>query len=569
MPDREQDKPHAAAADLEQVLDQAFGTIREVFRERDAGLVLEESGTVCSVGKGIARIEGLPGVRSEELVRFAGGKLGIALNLEPKEVAVIMLDPLEGIEAGQEVRRTGKVVDVPVGPGLLGRVVDAKGQPLDNKGHISYTRRLPMERPAPQIMDRAPVRVPLQTGIQVIDALIPIGRGQRELILGDRHTGKSAIAMDTILNQARTDVICVYCAIEQRSSAVAGFVEDLRRHGVMDKCVVVMAAGDDPLGLRYAAPFAATSMAEYFMEQGQDVLIVYDDLTRHARAYRELSLLLRRPPAREAYPGDIFYLHSRLLERSTHLCDELGGGSLTALPVVETEAQNISAYIPTNLISITDGQIYLSPKLFQEGVLPPVDVGRSVSRVGGKTQLPAYKTVAADLRLSYSQFEELETFSRFGTNLEDETRRTLERGRRVRETLKQTQYRTRSVPEQIAALLAVTRGYFDAVPLAGITEAKRLVEAEITRHLPELCRQIEAGRDLDEADIKEITDRIGKALAPLVAEWAADTDEGTAASDESRVGQDRARTAATDEGPASAATAANENGAADADAGSA
>ncbi|MFA5801330.1 MAG: alternate F1F0 ATPase, F1 subunit alpha [Thermoleophilia bacterium] len=498
--------------ELKKVIDETVGTIGSVLSGQETSLGFHESGTVSFVGKGIVRITGLPNVRSEELVRFPGGKLGIALNLEPDEVAVILLDKQSGIEAGQMVSRTGRVVDVPVGEGLLGRVVDAKGMPLDSGGAIPGVSRRPIESPAPSIMDRAPVSVPLQTGIQVIDALIPIGRGQRELIIGDRHTGKTAIAVDTIINQVDKDVICVYCAIEQRGSAVAGVINDLHRHGAMEKSVVVVAAGEDPLGLRYSAPYAATAIAEYFMERGRDVLIVYDDLTRHARAYRELSLLLRRPPAREAYPGDIFYIHSRLLERATRLSDELGGGSLTALPIVETEAQNLSAYIPTNLISITDGQVYLSPKLFQEGVLPPVDVGRSVSRVGGKAQLPAYKAVAGDLRLSYSQFEELETFSRFGTNLEEETRMTLERGRRVRETLKQAQFRPRTAPEQIAVLLGVTRGLFNGLRLDDITAAKRSIEKEIENHLPELCRTILEGGELSDADIEAITERIGNAL---------------------------------------------------------
>jgi len=498
--------------DFRKVIDETAVTIDSVLAGQETELEFHESGTVCFVGKGIVRIKGLPNVRSEELVRFPGGKLGIALNLEPDEVAVILLDKRSGIEAGQAVSRTGRVVDVPLSDGLLGRVVDAKGMPLDGGRAIPESKRLPIERPAPSIMDRLPVTVPLQTGIQVIDALIPIGRGQRELIIGDRHTGKTAIAVDTIINQFDKDVICVYCAIEQRGSAVAGVIDNLRRHGVMEKCIVVVASGDDPLGVRFTAPYAATSMAEYFMEQGRDVLIVYDDLTKHARAYRELSLLLRRPPAREAYPGDIFYIHSRLLERSTRLTEELGGGSLTALPIVETEAQNLSAYIPTNLISITDGQVYLSPKLFQEGVMPAVDVGRSVSRVGGKAQRPAYKAVAGDLRLSYSQFEELETFSRFGTNLEEETRQALERGRRVRETLKQAQFRTRTVPEQIAVLLGVTRGYFDGLRIPEITAAKRQVEKEIENHLPELCRDILAGKELTEQDLQAISERIGNAL---------------------------------------------------------
>ncbi len=355
-------------------------------------------------------------------------------------------------------------------------------------------------------MQRAPVNVPLQTGIKVIDALIPIGRGQRELILGDRVTGKTAIALDTIINQKDKDVICIYCALGQRSSAVAKLIAELRQHKAMDYCIVVVAGGETPPGLQYITPYAATTMAEYFMEQGKDVLIVYDDLIQHARAYRELSLLLRRPPGREAFPGDIFYIHSRLLERSTHLRPELGGGSLTALPIVETEAQNISAYIPTNLVSITDGQIYLTPDLFHKGILPAVDVGKSVSRVGGKTQLPAYRAVAGDLRLSYSQFEELEAFSRFGTRLDEATRKSIERGQRVREILKQNQYQPIPVAEQIAVLLAATQGSFDTVPLEKIKLVEKAVRQAAREQLPDVCQRIEAGEKLTERDRQTLLD---------------------------------------------------------------
>ena len=329
-------------------------------------------------------------------------------------------------------------MDVPVGKGLIGRVIDPLGRPLDGKGPVAHSGRLPIERTAPAIMDRAPVTVPLQTGIKVIDALIPVGRGQRELILGDRQTGKTAIAIDTILNQAKEgessgrQVLCIYCAIAQQASGVARIVDELKDNGAMAYTTVMVTEGSDPPGLAYIAPYAATSIAEYFMEAGRDVLIVYDDLTKHARAYREISLLLRRPPGREAFPGDIFYIHSRLLERATHLGKQAGGGSLTALPIVETEAQNIAAYIPTNLISITDGQIYLSPTLFELGVMPAVDVGKSVSRVGGEAQLPAYHHVTGDLKLGYSQFQELESFARFGTRLDDHTRRIIARGQRIR-----------------------------------------------------------------------------------------------------------------------------------------
>lgn len=391
-----------------------------------------------------------------------------------------------------------------LGKHCWGRVVDPLGRPLDNHGPVRVAQRYQAERKAPAIMDRAPVTVPLQTGIKVVDALIPVGRGQRELILGDRQTGKSAIALDTIINQKGQDVICVYCTIGQRSSAVAKFIADLQKYEAMDYCLVVVAAGEEPPGLQFIAPYAATAMAEYFMEQGRDVLIVYDDLTVHARAYRELSLLLRRPPGREAFPGDIFYIHSRLLERSTHLSAARGGGSLTALPIVETEAQNISAYIPTNLISITDGQIYCSPVLFQKSILPAVDVGKSVSRVGGKTQLPAYRAVAGDLRLSYSQFEELEVFSRFGTRLDEATQQTLERGRRVREALKQNQYQPMPVPEQIAVLLALTSGVFDKLPITKIAAAEKAVALAVRQQLPEVCIRIQSGEKLSDEDFQNL-----------------------------------------------------------------
>jgi F-type H+-transporting ATPase subunit alpha len=336
------------------------------------------------------------------------------------------------LRTGDEVERTGRVMDVGVGDELLGRVIDPLGRPLDNKDSVAARKRLPIERDAKAIMDRAPVTVPLQTGIKVIDALVPVGRGQRELILGDRQTGKTAIAIDSILNQRGQNVFCIYCAIGRRASAVAKVIAELRARGAMDYTVVMVSEGNDPPGLAYIAPYAATSVAEHFMEAGRDVLIVYDDLTQHARAYRELSLLLRRPPGREAFPGDIFYIHSRLLERATHLRKELGGGSLTALPIIETEAQDIAAYIPTNLISITDGQLYLSPTLFELGTLPAVDAAKSVSRVGGKAQLAAYHAIAGNLKLAYSQFEELETFSRFGSSLDENTRMIINHGQRIR-----------------------------------------------------------------------------------------------------------------------------------------
>jgi len=473
---------------------------------------VEESGTVVSIGSGIARVSGLSGVQAEELVEFPGGVTGIAFNLDPREVGVIMLGSGKNITSGDRVRRTGRVVDIPVGEGLLGRVIDAAAQPLDNLGPVSFAERRPVEREAPPIMVRSPVTEPLQTGLKVVDALIPVGRGQRELILGDRQIGKTAIALDTIINQADKNVICVYCSIGQQGADVAKFIAKLREHGAMEYSTVLVASGDGPPGLRFIAPYAATSIAEYFMEQGSDVLIVYDDLTLHARAYRELSLLLERPPGREAYPGDIFYLHSRLLERSTHLREEYGGGSLTALPIIETQAQNISAYIPTNLISITDGQIYLSPDLFQRNHLPAVEVGKSVSRVGGKTQLPAYRTVTGDLRLSYAQFEELEMFARFGTRLDEKTRETIERGRRVRKVLTQPELQPLTIPEQIAVLLAVTGGLFDDLEVEAIPEAEVKIREAVIGEQQDICRKIEAGELLSEDDQAAIIETASRVL---------------------------------------------------------
>jgi F-type H+-transporting ATPase subunit alpha len=485
---------------LTTVLNDAFGRFDRALDRHEARLKIRQVGTAQYIGHGIARVTGLPDAKSEELLRFPGNLWGVVFNLDPDEIGVILLGQNQQVRAGCEVHRTGRVLDVGVGEDLLGRVVNPLGQPLDNQGSLRLSLRRPIEREAPPIMHRAPVTVPLQTGLKVVDATIPIGRGQRELILGDRQTGKTAIALDTIINQKNTGVICVYCAIGQRSSAVAGLIADLRKHHAMDYSIVVVAAGEEPPGLQFIAPYAATTIAEYFMEAGRDVLIVHDDLTRHAWAYRELSLLLRRPPGREAFPGDIFYIHSRLLERSTNLRPEYGGGSLTALPIVETEAQNVSAYIPTNLISITDGQLYLSPDLFQKGILPAVDVGKSVSRVGGATQLVAYRAVAGDLRLSYSQFEELEAFARFGTRLDKETRNILERGQRVREVLKQPQYHPIPVAEQIAALLAVTSGLYDGIPLDQMDAAEMAVRSAISEQLPDICRRIGAGEKLSDHD---------------------------------------------------------------------
>jgi F-type H+/Na+-transporting ATPase subunit alpha len=500
---------------LQNVFDSAFAGISQVREAFTPQLSPREVGTVTSLSTGIARVSGLPGVCFDEVVKFPGDLYGIAFNVDDDEIGVVLLGDYWQLHAGDEVERRGHVMDVPVGDGLIGRVVNPLGRPLDGKGPVISDKRLPIERPAPHIMDRSPVTVPLQSGIKVIDALVPIGRGQRELILGDRQTGKTAIAVDTILNQRGQNVLCVYCAIGQRASAVAKAVADLRENGAMEYTVVVVTEGNDPPGLAYIAPYAATSIAEHFMEAGRDVLIVYDDLTHHARAYRELSLLLRRPPGREAYPGDIFYIHSRLLERATHLREELGGGSLTALPIIETEAQNIAAYIPTNLISITDGQIYLSPKLFELGILPAVDVGKSVSRVGGKAQLAAYRAVAGDLKLAYAQFEELETFARFGTRLDENTRKIIEHGQRIRTCIKQPEFEPVTVPGQIAILLALTGKLFDSVPLGRMRDAELALRAAAAELPAEVSQRFASADKLSDSDREAILQVARETLAPF------------------------------------------------------
>lgn len=500
---------------LQNVFNNAFTGISQALEAYTPQLKSREVGTITSIATGIAKVSGLPGVGFEEVLKFPGDVYGIAFNVDEDEIGVVLLGDYWQLHAGDEVERRGHVVDVPVGDGLIGRIINPMGHPLDGNGPLASSARFPVERPAAHIMDRAPVIVPLQTGIKVIDALIPVGRGQRELILGDRQTGKTAIALDTILNQRDQNVLCVYCAIGQRASGVAKVIAALRENGALDYTIVVVTEGNDPPGLAYIAPYAATSIAEYFMEQGRDVLIVYDDLTHHARAYRELSLLLRRPPGREAFPGDIFYIHSRLLERATHLRPEHGGGSLTALPIIETQAQDISAYIPTNLISITDGQIYLSPSLFELGVLPAVDVGKSVSRVGGKAQRTAYRAVAGDLKLAYAQFEELETFSRFGARLDEDTRKIIEHGRRIRACLKQPEFAPVPVPAQITELLALTAKLFDSVPLERMSDAELAVREAAPKIPAEVCARFDTADKLSDEDRETIIAIARQALAPF------------------------------------------------------
>lgn len=482
-------------ANLQDNVDHVFASFRKSVNSLSASLAPRETGEVKSIHSGIVRVSGLPGAGYQELLKFPSGIYGIAMDLKEDEIGVVLLGDDTLLKAGDGVQRTGRTLDVPVGEALLGRVINPIGRPVDGKAAIDYADRLPVERPAPEIMDRAPINKPLQTGIKVVDAMIPIGRGQRELILGDRQTGKTAIGIDTIINQRGKEVICVYCAIGQRSAAVAQTLSRLEEHEAMSYTVIVVTDGDDPAGLQYIAPYAATSVAEYFMERGRDVLIVYDDLTKHARAYREMSLLLQRPPGREAFPGDIFYLHSRLLERSTRLSPERGGGSLTALPIVETEAQNMSAYIPTNLISITDGQLYLSPKLFGLGILPAVDVGRSVSRVGGKAQWEAFRKLAGALKLTYAQFEELESFARFGARLDEDTKKRMEHGKRIRLSLIQPELNPLPVGAQVLVLLALRRHLMDEIPEEKMQEAQEALYAAAENQSPDLASRVfEQGR---------------------------------------------------------------------------
>lgn len=443
--------------------------IKKQIENYQTEIEVSDVGTVIQVGDGIARAHGLDQCMSGELVEFSNGVMGLAQNLEENNVGIIILGPYTGIKEGDEVRRTGRIMQVPVGEALIGRVVNSLGQPVDGLGPIETTKSRPIENAAPGVMARKSVHEPLQTGIKAIDALVPIGRGQRELIIGDRQTGKTAVAIDTILNQADQDMICIYVAIGQKESTVRGLVETLRKHGALDYTIVVTAPASSPAPMLYLAPFAGVTMGEEFMYNGKHVLVVYDDLSKQAVAYRELSLLLKRPPGREAYPGDVFYLHSRLLERAAKLNDELGGGSLTALPFIETQAGDISAYIPTNVISITDGQIFLQSDLFFSGVRPAINAGLSVSRVGGSAQTKAMKSVAGTLRLDLASFRELEAFAAFGSDLDKATQAKLNRGARTVEILKQGLHKPLKVEKQVTSLYALTRGHLDSVAVEDIT----------------------------------------------------------------------------------------------------
>ncbi len=475
-------------------------------------LEIDEVGTVLEVGDGIARVHGLNKAMSGEMLDFGHDVFGIALNLEEESIGVVILGDFLKIKEGSEVRRTRRIIEVPVGDAVVGRVVNPLGQPLDEKGPIAAKEFRPLEFKAPGVVERQPVKVPLQTGIKAIDSMIPIGRGQRELIIGDRGTGKTAIAIDTIINQKGQGVICVYVAIGQKASTVAGVVDRLRQNGAMEYTIVVMSAASDPAPMQYIAPYAGCAMAEYFVySRKMDTLCVYDDLSKQAAAYRQLALLLRRPPGREAYPGDVFYLHSRLLERAVKLSDERGAGSLTALPIIETQAGDVSAYIPTNVISITDGQIYLVPDLFFSGVRPAIHVGISVSRVGGNAQIRAMRKVAGSLRLDLAQYRELEAFAQLGTDLDKATQAQLDRGVRLVEVLKQPQYRPMPVAEQIAIIYAGTRGHLDEVPVAKV----RAFEAAFLAYLRDKKKAL-----LDTiAKEKDISPETDKALADAVAEF--------------------------------------------------
>jgi F-type H+-transporting ATPase subunit alpha len=491
-------------------------------RERSAAIAplprVEQVGRVERVGDGVAIVSGLPDAGQDELLRLGDDLYGMAVTLEPASIGCVLLSPWETVTAGLKVRGTGNGVRVPVGEALLGRVVDPLGQPLDGGQPLDAERLDPIDQPAPAIIDRDLVTTPLQTGITVIDAMIPLGRGQRELIIGDRKTGKTAIAVDTIINQRNSDVVCIYAAIGQKASSVNQVLDAVRRFGAWERCIFVIGEADSAPGLQWIAPYAACTMAEYFRDRGRDALLVIDDLTKHAAVYRELSLLLRRPPGREAYPGDIFYVHARLLERSAKLAAESGGGSLTALPIAETQAGNLSAYIPTNLISITDGQIYLEPKLFYEGQKPAVNVGKSVSRVGGKTQAPAIKALSESLRLEYAQFLELEVFTRFGAMVDEATRKAIDHGRRIRSILIQPEYEPLSLGNQTAILLAVGSDVLDRLT----PEAVEAFKARLMPWLDDRCRQalerVEITGLLEDEDRRELEGH----LRALAAEMATD-----------------------------------------------
>lgn len=492
--------------------------IKQQIENFDSDIEVNDVGTVIEVGDGIARVHGLDNVMSGELVEFSNGVMGMAENLEESNVGIVILGPYTEITEGDEVRRTGRIMQVPVGEELLGRVVNPLGQPIDGKGPIETTKTRPIESPAPGVMDRKSVHEPLQTGIKAIDALVPIGRGQRELIIGDRQTGKTTVAIDTIINQKDEDMICIYVAIGQKESTIRNTVETLREYGALDYTIVVAAGASDPAPLLYIAPYAGVSMGEEFMYNGKHVLVVYDDLSKQAVAYRELSLLLRRPPGREAFPGDVFYLHSRLLERAAKLSDELGGGSLTALPFVETQAGDISAYIPTNVISITDGQIFLQSDLFFAGVRPAINPGLSVSRVGGDAQIKAMKRVAGTLRLDLAAYRELEAFAQFGSDLDAATQARLNRGERTVEVLKQDLHKPITVDKQVMIIYALVNGYLDDIPVEDITRFESEFHIWLDDNKKDLLNVIrETGNLPEEEEVNSAIEEFKKTFIPSEA----------------------------------------------------
>ena len=483
-------------------LEEISTRIREEIRSYSRNIAVDEVGTIVELGDGIARIYGMRGAMAMEMLEFETGVFGLALNLEEDSVGAVILGDYLDLHEGGKVKRTGRVLEVPVGHELVGRVVNPLGVPIDDKGEIKSARRRPVEFKAPGIRDRQSVKEPLQTGVKAIDAMVPIGKGQRELLIGDRGAGKEAIAIDAIMNQKGKDVLCVYVAIGQKASMVAGIVEALREHGAMEHTIVVAATAAEPASLQYIAPYAGCAMAEYFMyEEHKDTLVVYDDLSRQANAYRQLSLLLRRPPGREAYPGDVFYLHSRLLERAARISDDLGGGSLTAIPLIETQEGEVSAYIPTNVISITDGQIYLRTDLYNAGIRPAIDVGLSVSRVGGNAQIKAMKQVAGSLRIDLAAYRELEAFSQMGTELDKATQAQLARGARLVEALKQQQYSPLPVEEQVMVLFAATRGFLDDVPVSRVKEFEQKFLSWLKSKKPEILAGIRNLGTLSEPEV--------------------------------------------------------------------
>ncbi|MGN0666217.1 MAG: F0F1 ATP synthase subunit alpha [Huintestinicola sp.] len=498
--------------------DEITGIIKNQIKNFSSKIHLTDAGTVVTVGDGIARIHGLENCMSGELLEFDGGVYAMALNLEQDFVGAVMLGSDADIKEGDTVKRTGSVVSVPVGEELLGRVVNALGQPIDGKGAILTDKKLPIEQPAYGIITRKSVSRPLQTGIKAIDSMIPVGRGQRELIIGDRQTGKTAIALDTIINQKGKDVICIYVAIGQKRSTVANVVETLEKNGAMDYTIVVSATASELAPLQYIAPYSGVAMGEYFMKQGKDVLCVYDDLSKHAVAYRTLSLLLKRPPGREAYPGDVFYLHSRLLERAACLNEDYGGGSITALPIIETQAGDVSAYIPTNVISITDGQIFLETDLFNSGIRPAVNPGISVSRVGGAAQIKAMKKVSGSLKLTYSQYRELQSFSQFGSDLDKDTKDRLALGERVVEVLKQNRNSPIEVENQVLIIYAVTNGYLSKVPVSRVAEFQDELFEFIANSHPEIIESIKSTKDLTKENEAALKDALNEFTEKFLAE---------------------------------------------------